>query len=492
MRNDFEKQVRDKMDELHFAPSEPVWGKIEEQIRYKKDRRRVILWIPVLVALLAGGMWWLNTTGERTRSLAETERTMELPLPSITESSNNNNNNNTTAPNTTRNHQLNTPETQPPASSDDAGKVQLPERTLSKESGTLTAKMQQSHTAIVRQRGSLAIGKKPAEQIPGTRTEKISTNNTADPVRESGVVMQAPTNEKPVTMSSVNDERTLEVKRTIIPVSMGNSNPQMPAPRNHKDLRQSLKKEDISVAPVAALPGVVKSKWRFGLTGEGGFSGNSGTIRLLPGTITDQPSFAGTNVQPPVVYPNQQQPEIRKSLAFSIGLTVKRAIGKRFVLSSGLEYNYYSTSTQVGYKIMNNQSFTGTADIRNGFVPAANSEKIQDYFNEFHFLSVPLQLEWQVLKKRPLHLRAGIAGQRLLHTNALTYKKQSMLLMTEEQAFSKTQLFTSLGADYAVLNRKATLLVGPELRYGVTPYDRENKDHHLFSFGIRAQYLFKK
>src|SRR5690349_13815030 len=65
MRNEFEKQVREKMEELNFVPSDPVWDKIEEQIRTKKDRRRLFLWIPLLALLLGGGTWWLNTTNEK-------------------------------------------------------------------------------------------------------------------------------------------------------------------------------------------------------------------------------------------------------------------------------------------------------------------------------------------------------------------------------------------------------------------------------------------
>src|SRR5206468_10848868 len=61
MRNEFEKQVRQKMEELDFVPSSPVWEKIEVQIRNKKDRRRLILWLPLLTLMISGGIWWMQS-----------------------------------------------------------------------------------------------------------------------------------------------------------------------------------------------------------------------------------------------------------------------------------------------------------------------------------------------------------------------------------------------------------------------------------------------
>ena len=59
MQNEFEKQVKQKMEELDFVPSTPVWNKIEEQIRHKNDRRRLFLLLPLFVLLLAGGIIWM-------------------------------------------------------------------------------------------------------------------------------------------------------------------------------------------------------------------------------------------------------------------------------------------------------------------------------------------------------------------------------------------------------------------------------------------------
>src|SRR5829696_8237083 len=70
MQNSFEKQVQEKMDELQFVPTEPVWQNIEKQIRTKKDRRRLLLWLPFLFLFLGGGIRWLSNDNNVTKSVA--------------------------------------------------------------------------------------------------------------------------------------------------------------------------------------------------------------------------------------------------------------------------------------------------------------------------------------------------------------------------------------------------------------------------------------
>ena len=77
MQNEFEKQVQQKMEELDLVPSAPVWQKIEAQIRQKKDRRRLILWIPMLLILLLGGTWWLSQTNENSKAVSHTNTSLE-------------------------------------------------------------------------------------------------------------------------------------------------------------------------------------------------------------------------------------------------------------------------------------------------------------------------------------------------------------------------------------------------------------------------------
>src|SRR6188474_2601985 len=70
----FEKQVRQKMEELSLTPSDPVWKKIEEQVRKKRDRRRLFFWLPVTVLLLSGGLWFVANNINTNNSVAKTNK----------------------------------------------------------------------------------------------------------------------------------------------------------------------------------------------------------------------------------------------------------------------------------------------------------------------------------------------------------------------------------------------------------------------------------
>jgi hypothetical protein len=217
-----------------------------------------------------------------------------------------------------------------------------------------------------------------------------------------------------------------------------------------------------------------------------GRSGATGGLGLL-GSAEKSMDQLYANPQPPVVYSGRLP--VHKHYGFTAGLTAKRSMGKRIHLATGLEYNFLSTRTQVGYRV--SRGFLGAFNPNTAMAdPAAN--KSRDYYNYFHFVSLPVQLEWQPVKKFPLHVHGGLVWQQLVHTNGLSFDPNTLVYTDNKDAFNRTQIFTALGMDYAVLNKKHSLVIGPELKYGLTAMEKNSGDQHLFSIGIRAQFLLKK
>ena len=70
--NEFEKNVRKEMGEFKVQPSAEVWLKIEDRIREKKRKRRIIFFILFCsIALMLGGYGIYNFSGNNTRSAAQ-------------------------------------------------------------------------------------------------------------------------------------------------------------------------------------------------------------------------------------------------------------------------------------------------------------------------------------------------------------------------------------------------------------------------------------
>ena len=59
----FEKQVRQKMDELELNPSEDVWQHVKNRIEKRKNRKPgLLIFFFLLALLLSGGYWLFNHT----------------------------------------------------------------------------------------------------------------------------------------------------------------------------------------------------------------------------------------------------------------------------------------------------------------------------------------------------------------------------------------------------------------------------------------------
>src|SRR6478735_10531214 len=83
--HDFEKRVKQKMDELKFTPSDAVWLAVQSKIRKDKPRRRSWLLIPLLLAGLGvAGYFILNNNNKSGSDISynSPSSTKSIPQPS--------------------------------------------------------------------------------------------------------------------------------------------------------------------------------------------------------------------------------------------------------------------------------------------------------------------------------------------------------------------------------------------------------------------------
>src|ERR1700741_4212654 len=77
--HEFEKNAQQRLDELKLRPSETVWKNVEKNIREEKRRRRMILWLPILLLFLGTSGYFLITKSGfvSTESALKTDQTKE-------------------------------------------------------------------------------------------------------------------------------------------------------------------------------------------------------------------------------------------------------------------------------------------------------------------------------------------------------------------------------------------------------------------------------
>jgi hypothetical protein len=241
------------------------------------------------------------------------------------------------------------------------------------------------------------------------------------------------------------------------------------------------------------------SKWKLAVTAGIGRSRVSNGVGLFGSTggaksletnafVADQNYSTGQLSSAPN---NGYRPpsEQKRSSSFSLGLLVKKKVGKRSVFTTGLQYNFYSTEMLVGQNMLRDTAAAPTLRVQQFY--ANSGASFSEYNNEFHFISLPLAFDFQIIKKFPLDFHIGLSVQQLLKTNALLYSASSQIYYNDNSAFNKTHIFSEVGFMYSLpLKKKGVFQIGPELNYDHSKMGKENFKQHLFSYGLTTQFVF--
>lgn len=456
MQNNFEKGVREKMDELKFEPSEPVWQNIEKQIRNKKDRRRLIFWIPLLILLLSGGVWLIYNTGNDPVA-ATTKTSDQIPKVQIQ--------------GMPKGRVENRTEGTVNLSSKKDSESQLQTRENPLVNKPVVKENKPLHKKTNKDINQVYFNQK--EMRPNVIAHQSEKKKVSDPlqfkqqVTKETIKTQQQLNNQLIKKDSTNGvkDSTAVYKVAVL----------------EKD---SDKKENETFANSKSL----SSRWKWGVVAGAGFAGiGKGLVSFNQNKAAlDQFSTRPSN-QPS---PNSQQPSsISKNLSFTAGIALKKQLNNRISLLTGLQYNFYSNKMEVG-QLQYQDTLLYSGQYINRYYSNGGSN-MQDYTNQYHFISLPVAIEWRLMQKKPVLLQAGLSLQQLVNTESLLYNQRSNLYYDNESVYRKTQLFSNIGLLYNLKGKSKTILqFGPQLQYGITNLEKSNTSKHLFSAGITAQLFF--
>ncbi len=492
MQKEFEKQVKEKMEELDFVPSTPVWSKIEAQIRQEKDRRRLLFWLPFLTLLLGGGITWfiINASPDSTlaqqEAVEKTKTVQSLPIQSPA-----------------GDYSSGKIETSGTIPADQPGSKQVYPKEIAEKNDV---NLPRNNNVVKLSTAKTFHGPATKKQEAGTRENKSSAENRIGSSKKNAEIKLLPTTikkeggaePKSLTPPDVKDVQEpvpqLKPAREKLPVNMVDSQARKKefvlaiTPISDDALNRLLAQVTGSAVDRASTAKTFgRSKWKFGFDIAAGISG-AGDGMPINSRRNSYLSDAASNTPPPPAYLQNRSLDpspMQNAVSFAAGMVMRKQINEKFAFATGLRYQYLSASRKVGFKVV---SFsTGSSGNLSG---AYSSAQYHDYMNRFHFLSVPVNLEYRPLKKIPLQVMGGLAFQHLFETNALHFNQLSRVYQKDDEQFRKNQVFAEGGLNYTFPLGKLSVSAGPHFQYSLMSLGETYKGQHFFTAGLKTKILF--
>ena len=277
------------------------------------------------------------------------------------------------------------------------------------------------------------------------------------------------------------------------------------------------------------------SSWHWGVKADAGYSRISvSKLFQLKGLLGTDKSYAedlaarsynapagGTsnqflNVQASTT-PVKVASPIQPDFSATVGVFIQRTLSPRLKVSVGLEYSYMSVNTNVGksfdssiavnigtnnLKIVNKfYESPGYIDtVRGTYASFQNQGTGKVYYSQkqryrFHYIELPVMLNWQINKGRklpPIVFEGGVSIGRLFSADALHYEGVKGVYYEDNSLFNKTQFNFVTGLSVGLLQKsKHPIWIGPDLRYSLNGLVKKevSTGQYLWSTGISFKML---
>ncbi|MBL7699739.1 MAG: outer membrane beta-barrel protein [Chitinophagaceae bacterium] len=446
--HEFEKQVRQKLNDLKMTPSAEAWENIEQNLREKKRRLAPVLWLPLLLlGLTAGGFLFYRSSIEGS-SVEESAPQVTASQPSIKK------------------------ENSPSGSLNDVASA--PQVTASQPS----IKKENSPSG-----GSLDdVASAPQAKAfqPSIKKENKPSGNFLKDL--ASAPQKTPKNNDITAFNKIPSLYLTNEKSEIIEPTL-----------HYPTVITAYQLSGKIIDPIVKN----SSKWSWGLNGVAGVSsvseGNFFNLNFNKAQVEDVATVAMFAPQPPFT-----PSSISSGFTYSAGAFVKRDLSKKFSLSAGLNYLQLNTRNKVGSRINQRQVVNnGTR----GYIFVSSYYTLQqdqpsEYRNRYHFVEVPVELHTRVNKSQKVQMfvNTGLAVSRLIKSNSLHFDGTTGVYYKNDKLLNRTQLATRVGLSFGLLNNTSRpIWIGPYARYNISRILQKDvsASKSFASFGLDMKLFIK-
>lgn len=472
-QNNFEKNVRQKLEELKIPPSDAVWANVEKQLGKKEKDKKVILLFLFSILFLLGASYWLwnssKNNSSQNRQVTQSQKDSKATYLSGRQA-NNEDSSFAKSKITSGNHLVNT----------DSAAV----------SGRKTKSLEaNSQNKIVTKREPKQ--RKSGDDFTTNPNQDFSkrTNN-----EDSQIALN---NANKLIRKTTNPEIENKNERENILINFQNqinADSFLIQLESEKTIEKLIAKNTSSLKKDATKK--PEKRWDYGVTISAGSSFIGSNILERNYQSMDMssglPSPGNSNGGNPSYYYFPSL--IKNSTAFIAGVLAEKKFSAKSKISVGISYKYYSLINKVGNKI---DSTLTSAQYFAAYSLNNTANRSQSYRNNFHYLEVPVSIKIQINKnkKLPLLWNGGINFSELISSNALQFNPNLGIYYNDNSIFNKTQFGLHTGLSLTLFSeQKIPLTFGPYFNYSATSLsDKGLYGGKHFSFiGIQAEILFRK
>ncbi len=463
--NEFEKRVREELEQLRVKPSEEVWQQVRAGIRPEKRRKRWLIWVPfLLIGLGVGGYWLLNSDSFKVSTLVRNDEVV-FPDKDNKKTDDGQNADKSLISNTEKDN--------------------IPSE---KKSETYSDTVKSVTDADDDQGMSLETGRGEESKVDKVnkldKVNKRAKGKKANKAKGKATILD----DKPVVDSSEIDTSFAMITQSpnLDKVSSDSSAVVQPEPD------KIVEKKSDSAAVAKTKPdtkSLIMPKWEYGITARAGYSNVRSDFFLLKANSARADYNSGGPVTPQA--PGYVGDSIYKKSSFSwgVGFYVQRNLSERLAIKGGLMYTQYNFQIRVGNRIDSQiyVSNTLSSTFVDNFYQGGNSE----YKNRFHYIEIPIAVSFQLNKGKnlPIHWDAGITPGFLVNSNFLYPDGNQGIYYQDNSILRKMQWSVQSGFTFGLFNQtKHSLQIGPQIQYMFTNLVKNAaaSEQHLGYIGLRA------